>query len=234
MHKSVIFGFTPVAKELIKLIQNQPYKLLVACLDERSFVEAKESGLCSVLLERLDDKELLECGISGGVSDIFCVSDNDDENLFITLSARELDGGVNILARASDADSKKKLLLAGANEIIDFNEIAANRAFHILSRPAVLQFLDSVLDVAGDGEYALFELEVEEGSKAQNNHLSSLRIDTRYDAALIAVLDNQISKRIVFNLSSFDHFLDAGDVVVVLAKKECAKLLKEEFIGGKG
>jgi voltage-gated potassium channel len=60
---------------------------------------------------------LIEAGIKNARAVIACV-DSDAENIFITLSARELNPDIEIIARASQESSERKLLRAGASDVI--------------------------------------------------------------------------------------------------------------------
>jgi voltage-gated potassium channel len=64
-----------------------------------------------------DDALLREAGIERARAVIACV-DSDAENIFITLSARELAPEIEIIARASQESSERKLLRAGASDVI--------------------------------------------------------------------------------------------------------------------
>jgi len=57
---------------------------------------------------------------------IACV-DSDAENIFITLSARELNPEIEIVARASQESSERKLLRAGADDVISLTRPAAGQ-----------------------------------------------------------------------------------------------------------
>jgi voltage-gated potassium channel len=64
-----------------------------------------------------DDAILREAGIERARAVIACV-DSDAENIFITLSARELAPEIEIIARASQESSERKLVRAGADDVI--------------------------------------------------------------------------------------------------------------------
>ncbi len=64
-----------------------------------------------------DDAVLIEAGIKRARAVIACV-DSDAENIFLTLSARELAPDIEIIARASQESSERKLLRAGASDVI--------------------------------------------------------------------------------------------------------------------
>jgi voltage-gated potassium channel len=84
-------------------------------VDAREVVE--EMGVLYLHGPAGEDALLLEAGIERARAVIACV-DSDAENIFITLSARELAPDVEIVARASQEGSERKLLRAGANDVI--------------------------------------------------------------------------------------------------------------------
>jgi voltage-gated potassium channel len=64
-----------------------------------------------------DDETLKQAGIDRARAVIACV-DSDAENVFITLTARNLRPDIEIVARAAQESSEPKLLRAGANDIV--------------------------------------------------------------------------------------------------------------------
>lgn len=222
--KIVIYDYSAVAKELLPRLRFSNDEIVLVAKDAASYEEALRDGFHPALMDLSDDTNLTKIGVGSSVTDFFCVSNDDDINLYTTLSVRSISENVNILARASDVDSKKKLILAGANETIDFNEIGANRVFHLLKRPEALRLLESIVyrdieDYYGHG-IKISEIEVMPGSSVDKSHFFDLNIHDRYDLIVLGILDNQISKRFIFNVNAFNHKIDAGDILVVIGKEE--------------
>lgn len=234
MRKIVIYDYSPVAKELLARVGDEFRDVTLVVDDNAGYERAVRDGFRPILMDLSDDENLHKIGVGRSVTDFFCVSSNDNTNLFVTLSVRAISSEINIIARASDSDSKKKLMLAGANETIDFNEIGANRAFHLLKRPTALKFLDSIL-YKGDNELCthgirISEIKVAHGSNVDKKTLFELDIKNRYNLIVLGVLDNQISRRFMFNVNSFNHTIDAGDVLVVIGKIEDIERFRNECI----
>ena len=145
MRKIVVYDYSGMAKELLPRLKNTLGEVVLATKNRAEFDAAAEDGFSPILVDLSQDANLKKIGIGESVTDLFCICDDDEANLYTTLSARALSPSLNILARASDADSKKKLTLAGANEVIDFNEIGAVRIFHLLKRESALKFLDAAI-----------------------------------------------------------------------------------------
>ncbi|MGE4399267.1 MAG: NAD-binding protein [Campylobacterales bacterium] len=237
LRKIVIYDYSDVAKELLKNLRVELDQIIIATNNRENFTQAANDGFSPVLTDLSDDENLIKIGVGSGITDFFCVTDDDDLNLFVTLSVRALSTDVNILARASDANSKRKLILAGANETIDFNEIGATRAFHLLKRPTALGLIDSVVyaDKTLNGRehgIEIAEIEVERSSNIDQKYLFDLDIGNSYDIILLGLRDKQISKRFIFNVNSFNHKIDAGDVLVVMGGRAELTRFRRECIGG--
>jgi len=66
---------------------------------------------------------------------------DDATNVFITLTARELNPNLLILARGELPSTEKKLKLAGANQVVLPAAIGAERMAHMITHPAAMDFL---------------------------------------------------------------------------------------------
>ena len=71
-------------------------------------------------------------------------SDDDADNLYISLSARHVRPDIQIVARASDEDAEKKLLLAGADRVVMPYTAAGRTMANLVLKPQVMSFLDAV------------------------------------------------------------------------------------------
>lgn len=103
-----------------------------------------------------DDETLRTAGIMRASGVIACV-DSDPENIFITLTARELRADVTIVARAALEHSEKKLLRAGADRIVSPYKSSGSEMARYSLHPQV----SGVVDVAP--EYRMEEIEVMDG-----------------------------------------------------------------------
>ncbi len=235
--KIVIYDYSSVAKELLKNLRFETDEIIIVASSKKSFAQAEKDGFTPVLADLSDDENLITIGVANGVTDFFCVTDDDDLNLFVTLSVRALSRDINILARASNANSKKKLILAGANETIDFNEIGATRVFHLLKRATALEFIDSIVYANKtlrnrSHNVEIAEIEIKKGSAFDQKHFFDLNLKGAYDLVVLGIQDNQISKRFIFNVNSFNHKIDAGDVLVVIGTDSEIQRFKRDCSAG--
>ena len=78
---------------------------------------------------------------------------NDANNLFVVLSAREINPNLKIISRASDAQTVKKLKSAGATNVIMPDRIGGQRMAKLVAQPDVIEFLDHIMLQTPDEVY---------------------------------------------------------------------------------
>ncbi len=91
-----------------------------------------------------EDPVLHEAGIKRARGVVAALED-DKANLFVTLSARSLNGALRIIAKGVDPSSEPKLLRAGADKVVSPNMIGGIRLASEMIRPNVTEFLDIML-----------------------------------------------------------------------------------------
>jgi voltage-gated potassium channel len=113
----LIYGFGRVGRQVAKDLRagGVPFVVIDDNPDVRELAEEEEV----LLIEGRgsDDETMLEAGIERARAVVACV-DSDAENIFATLTARELRPDIPIVARAAVESSERKLIRAGANEVV--------------------------------------------------------------------------------------------------------------------
>jgi voltage-gated potassium channel len=113
----LICGFGRVGQQVARDFEEEavPFVVIDDNADVREAMD--EMGVLYLHGSASDDALLREAGIERARAVIACV-DSDAENIFITLSARELAPEIEIIARASEEASERKLKRAGADDVI--------------------------------------------------------------------------------------------------------------------
>ncbi|MEP7167977.1 MAG: potassium channel protein [Bacteroidota bacterium] len=89
------------------------------------------------------DEVLIEAGISKAEALITALP-HDADNVFVVLTAREMNPKLKIISRASDDASENKLKRAGANNVIMPDKIGGTHMAALVTKPDVLEFLDYI------------------------------------------------------------------------------------------
>ncbi len=161
-----------------------------------------------------DDEVLMQAGIQRAQGVIACV-DSDAENIFITLTARELRSDIFIIARASAEDSEKKLLRAGADRVISPYKTSGSEMARVALRPQVGGALER-------GDYRMEEIEVSPGCEAMGRTIA----DVSTGAVIVAIrhpdgrLETQPPAQTV---------LEVGDMIIAMGPQAAVERLDRMF-----
>jgi len=125
MHKQIaqlndhylICGFGRVGRQIARDLRQAQVPFVV--IDDNAEVREalQEMEVLHIEGRASEDKVLREAGIERARAIIACI-DSDSENIFATLSARELRPDIKIVARAAEDASERKLRRAGADEVV--------------------------------------------------------------------------------------------------------------------
>ena len=113
----LICGFGRVGQQVARDFMNAGVDFVVIDDNPEQRERLEEMGILYIHGSPADDNVLIEAGIKRARAVLACV-DSDADNIFITLSARELNPDIEIVARASQEASERKLLRAGADDIV--------------------------------------------------------------------------------------------------------------------
>ncbi len=109
----------------------------------------------------------------------------DTDNLYIALSARTFNSELNIISRASDVSSEKKLKRAGVNSVVMPEKVGGSHMANLVARPDVIEFMEHV-SVHGTDPTHLKEIACSElPEKIKNRTINELNIRSRSGVNII-------------------------------------------------
>lgn len=106
-----------------------------------------------------EDEILLEAGVDRASCFISALP-SDADNLFVVLSARQMNKNINIISRASQESSYDKLKFAGANNVILPDKIGGDHMASLVVVPGLMEFIDN-LSIVGKSDINIEEIAVE-------------------------------------------------------------------------
>jgi Trk K+ transport system NAD-binding subunit len=110
-------------------------------MNEARYAESVARGYPTMKGDATDEGTLEAAGISRARA-LATVVPNDAANVFITLSARNLNKKMEIIARGEAPSTKSKLLQAGANSVVEPTHIGAERIAQLILYPRTSSFTD--------------------------------------------------------------------------------------------
>lgn len=127
---------------------------------EKELADKHQSEMVPFIVGNANEDEiLLQAGIDRA-SCLIAALPNDADNLFVVLSARQINSTMNIISRASQETSYKKLKLAGANSVILPDKIGGDHMASLVVVPDLLEFIDN-LSIVGKDNINIEEIPVE-------------------------------------------------------------------------
>ena len=113
----IVCGYGRVGRQVSRDLLRHDAQIVVVDQNPMHREAARVDGVVYIEGQASDDETLIQAGIARAAAVIACV-DSDAENIFIALSARELNSTIRVIARASADDAEHKLIRAGADEVI--------------------------------------------------------------------------------------------------------------------
>ncbi len=167
----IICGFGRVGRQVERDLRAARASYVVVDAGNENRHRAEGLGISFIEGDASDDVVLLQAGIERARSIIAC-ADSDANNVFITLTARELRADIPIVARAAIEDTEKKLKRAGADRVISPYKASGTE----MARLALHPQLSGVVDV--DAEYSMAEIPVGDGSEGLGQTVGDIRGDS--------------------------------------------------------
>jgi voltage-gated potassium channel len=169
-----------------------------------------------------DDHTLVEAGIERAMGIVAALT-HDKDNLFVTLSARSLNGSARIVSKIVEDRADAKMLKAGATSVVNPAQIGGRRMASELVRPEVNEFLDQMLRDKTKN-LRIEEAIVPEKSTFVGTSLKDSPIRRETKLLVIAVRDKDRS--FVYNPDP-DHIIDGGTTLIVMGDAESVVKLRK-------
>jgi len=209
----IVCGYGRIGRVLSQLIKEETDDIVVVEKNEK-LTDPLEKDNMHYLHGDASDEDLLEKAGIKKASSLIAALGTDTANVFLVLTARQLNPDIYIMARASNPDVKNKLLIAGANFVESPYDIGAISMGLKLLRPSVSNFLAVALSRKKEA-IQIDEIFVPKSSQYTNVALKDSGI--RQDFNLIIISIKKASGEMLFN-PHFETLIEPGDTVIVMGK----------------
>lgn len=214
----IICGFGRIGRIICQELYEDNIDFVVIEQDASAIEEAAAEKYLFLQLDATSEEALLAAGIVRAKALVTAVN-SDANNVFITLTAKGIRPDIFVLARASEEKNEAKLKKAGATRVVSPYMIGARRMAHVLKRPTVVDFID-IATMGNQLGLIMEEAIIDSNSRFRDKNLIDSRL--RQDFGVIIVAIKKLSGEMIFN-PVFSETLEAGDVIVVLGKKDDLK-----------
>lgn len=210
----VVCGFGRLGRAVAEKLEVAGKRFLVVELDPQRQQECEAQGYLCLHGSALEERVLEHAGVARACA-VVAATASDADNVFIALSARELNPRVEVHARAETQIGVRRLHQAGASQVISPHQLGGQRIANAIVRPAVVEFLE--LTTPGSGEEVdLEEIRLSAGSPLVGTTLDAL---PGHGVRVSVVAIKGEGEALRLNPGAQDA-LHGGDRVIVVGSRE--------------
>jgi voltage-gated potassium channel len=222
---TVVCGFGRLGKTLTEELASRQLPFVVVEQDEAAVGEARDLGYLFVTGDATDEDVLLQAGVKQAKTLIVALR-SDADNVFLTLTARNLNPRLRIIARGEQPSTEKKLLQAGADRVVMPAVLGARRMAAMVTHPHAAELIDLVTDHRAL-DATIEELLVEASSPWAGKSIRDAATRTLHHLLIIAM--RRADGNMVFNPEA-DLVVHPGDTAIVMGKHEDIERFKREYV----
>lgn len=218
----IVCGFGRMGRALAEALQKKHAAFVVVDNSEQVAQEAAELGYLHLRGDAMSE-EVLTAARIGDASGLASCLPEDSDNVFVALTARDLNPSLRIIAKANYEDAGAKLRRAGADEVLSPSKLAADRALTKFMLPAV----DELLEIVVHGsDLEVSKVNLSRLPAAVGKALRELGLPHRTGLMVVAVVHETGSRS--FNPSP-DTVMQPGDELIVIGPEGGVNKLVDQF-----
>lgn len=150
----IVCGYGRVGQKTIETLKAHSENFIVLETDPTIIEKFRTDGKILYLQgNATEDETLINAGIKNAKALITALP-SDADNLFVVLSSKELNPNLKVISRASKPSTKKKLKMAGADNVIMPDSLGGSHMAQLVSTPDVVEFLEQI-SIQGENEITL-------------------------------------------------------------------------------
>lgn len=207
----IICGFGRMGQQIAKDLRRAGMQFVVIELNPEQIPKLVEWEMPFIEGNASDDEILLAAGIKRAKA-LVTVAPKDEDNVFVTLTARGLNKDLFIVARSIQEMNEDKLRRAGANRVMSPYVLGGRRMSSAVLKPHVLDFLDTVSHTEGM-ELEMTNIQVTAQTPYVEIRICESGIREKTGATIIAVRNGE--GRMNVNPPS-DTVIHEGDVLIIM------------------
>ncbi|MFP2997682.1 potassium channel protein [Spongiivirga sp. MCCC 1A20706] len=223
----IVCGYGRNGKQAVHKLMSYGKDFVVVEMDKGLVERFEDDNILFVNGNANEDEILLEAGIERAHCMITALP-KDADNLFVVLSARQLNKDLTIISRASEDTSYKKLKLAGANNVIMPDRIGGDHMASLVVEPGLVEFIDN-LTMMDHGDLTNIEEVAVADIFEKNNGNSTIRdIDLRKRTGCTIIGFKKQDGSYIVNPEA-DTILEPDSSIIVLGRPEQIKALNKMY-----
>jgi len=222
----VICGFGRMGQEIARIFTRAGQPFVVIEHNPVQIPGLTSSRYLFVQGDEREDEQLLKAGIKRAKG-LVTVAASDEDNVYITLSARVLNPELYIVTRCVNASGEAKLLRAGANRVVSPYIIGGRRMAQAILRPTMMDFLDMLVQ-GGSMELTMEAVTIVAGAPACG-HVLQGDYDVEQSAVHVLGITTASGQMLLRELDEYP--LAVGDTLILLGAAEHLHSVIKQLLG---
>jgi voltage-gated potassium channel len=210
----ILCGFGRTGQQVHEHLVREQKPFVVIESDPGHLHMLQERALPHVAGDATHDDYLEQAGIRRAKGLVAALG-NDAENVYLVLSARQLNPDLTIVSWASSNEAERKVMRAGADHTLSPYTLGGSRIAHLLLHPHTVEFLDHAM--SGGDAIRMGEIHIEPGSKAVGGSLITLGV--RRSLGVIVIGVRHADGKMDFNPPA-DQAFQPGDVLIGIGSSD--------------
>ena len=222
---TVVCGYGRNGKQAVAKLREFNMPCLVIDKNPEVFKELEALNVPYVEGNAIEDEALLRAGISKAKS-LIAALPSDADNLFIVLSARQINKDFTIISRASKETSVSKLRIAGATNIIMPDKLGGDHMASLVVTPDLVEFVQK-LTISEEGSTNLEEIAINDLPKEYLN--KTIRdLDLRRQTGCTVIGFKKANQEYIINPEA-NIILEPDTFLIVLGRLKQIQKLQDLF-----
>jgi len=215
---AIICGYGRIGQILAHELATAKFPFVVVDTDDTRLAMAEESGYLFVKGSATEEETLQRAHVERALV-LATVLPQDTLNVFITLTARNLNRHLRIIARGEQPATEKKLRQAGADEVVLPAAIGGTRIAHSITRPATMNFLGDKRGLVSQ-DLKHLGVEIDELRLHRHTHLvgkTVLQLQEMSEGHLLVIALERADGSILRS-GFLEEKLHEGDAVIIIGR----------------
>ena len=191
--------------------------------NEEGMQNLYRDGFLFIQGEATDDDTLRRAGIESARTLISTLPD-EAQNVYLTLTARDMNRKLHIIARADYEEGVKKLIRAGANHVVTPHVLGGIRMAMASLRPNVVDFMHATS--LGESGLTIEEMVIPSGSELAGKTLVQSNLKKEFGITIIGIKKEEQEMNIA---PDPETILEENDILVLIGKTQGLEQLSQKL-----
>ena len=223
----IVCGWGRMGHAVVEELRHAGRAVVVIEAKAEKVQQLKDQGMPVVAGDATSEESLRAAGIERARGLVACLND-DAHNVYTVLTARSLNPGLFIVARAGEEGAETRLQRAGANRVVNPYRHGGSRLAQLVVKPTVVDFLDFSLGAGKVPGLELEQVRIATSSPLVGSTLAEADLRRRCGVGVVAVQRGAT----LFPNPEPNLALNDGDVLVVLGVRDHLEQFETMFCAG--